>query len=110
VLGAGLILLSVLALVLSLGAPGLGWMLAVAVFYCGGLLAPRVARGQLVAVLLLGLFHLFWIGPLAGFRWPSGDTGAALAVFFLVLPLGTLCLAIGLRGLWKPRRPTGRRT
>lgn len=100
-LGIGLVALSILAVVVSVGAPGIGWMLAVVTLYAGGLSAPRTGRRQLLAVLAIGLLHLFLVGPLAGFRWIGGGPGAGFVIFFVALPLATASIALCLPGIWR---------
>lgn len=87
------IILCLGAVVLSLGAPGLGWALTIILLYGGGFAAPRIGRIYLAASLAIALVNLFWVGPMAGFKLPL-DWEAGPVVFFLVLPLLTTCLAI----------------
>lgn len=99
--GVFLVVQSALAVVISVGAPGIGWMLAVVTLYVGGLAARRIARGQLLAVFVIALLHLFLFGPFAGFRWISGNPGAGLVIFFVALPLVTAALALCLPMIWR---------
>ncbi|HWJ95311.1 MAG TPA: hypothetical protein VNT33_11340, partial [Telluria sp.] len=78
----------------------LGWGLTIILLYGGGFAAPRIGRIYLAASLVIALINLFWVGPLAGFKWPL-DLGAGPFVFFLVLPLLTTCVAIFSTKVWR---------
>lgn len=108
-LGIGLVTLSVIAAVISLGAPGIGWMLAVVTLYAGGLSAPRIGRGQLFAVLVIALLHLYLLVPFAGFRLHSGKPAVGAVFFFVALPLATVLLALCLPRVWRGKKLISRR-
>lgn len=97
--GAGFVLLSLVAVVLSLGAPGLGWGLATLTMIAISLCARLVGRGWLYVCLALTLVHLLTFGPLGvagssfGSHWLIGTVFAALP---FVAGMGAL-VAIRLR-------------
>lgn len=82
--GAGFTLLSVVAIVLSLGAPGLGWGLATMTMIAASLCARLVGQRWLYVCLALTLVHVLTFGPLGvagssfGSHWLIGAVFAAL--------------------------------
>ncbi len=84
--GAGFVLLSLISMILSLGAPGLGWSVATITMVGVSLCSRLVGRRWLSACLALTAIHLFTLGPLArGAVWPSG-TGRFHVAMFAALP------------------------
>lgn len=97
--GAGFALLSMVAVVLSLGAPGLGWGLATLTMIAASLCARLAGRGWLYVCLALTLVHLLTFGPLgvAGSSFGSHRVvGAVFAALPFVAGIGAL-VAIRLR-------------
>lgn len=91
--GAGFALLSVVAVVLSLGAPGLGWGLATMTMIAASLCARLVGQRWLYVCLALTLVHLLTFGPLgvAGSSFGShGLIGAVFAALPFVAGIGAL--------------------
>ena len=64
-LGLGFVLLSIVATLLGLGAPGLGWGLATLTMIAASLRARSVGRAALIVCLAITLFHALSWGPLA---------------------------------------------
>jgi hypothetical protein len=69
--GGGFALMSIVSVVLSLGAPGLGWVLATVTMVAVSLCSYLVGQGWLWICLGVTLVHLFTFGPL------GGDTGSS---------------------------------
>lgn len=94
--GAGFVLLSVLAVVLSLGAPGLGWGLATITMNAVSVFSREVSRYAPGICLVVTALHLFTLGPMAGGA-VSSDNDWFVAAAFAVLPFiaGTGALVIG---------------
>lgn len=84
--GAGFVLLSVVSVVLSLGAPGLGWGFAtltmVAVSLCSRLVGPR----WLSVCLAVTSIHLLTLGPLGGGAGSSFGSNWFIGAVFAALP------------------------
>lgn len=62
--GSTLVSLSICSLVLSLGAPGLGWTLSGVTLIVASICTPLIGRNWLVACLVLTLVLLLTFGPL----------------------------------------------
>lgn len=95
--GAGFLLLSVLSILLSLGAPGLGWGLATVTMIAISLCSRVVGRRWLWGCLIVTLVHFASLGPLVGragesfgSNWFTGVVFAAAPfVFGIVALVGT---------------------
>ena len=84
--GAGFVLLSVVSVVLSLGAPGLGWGLATVTVIALSLCARLVGRRWLCVCLALALVHLLTLGPLGGRAGSSFGSHWLVGAVFAALP------------------------
>lgn len=93
------------ALLLSLGMPGVGWIIAVAVLILCSASTPWLNRRYLACSLAVSLLHLFSFGPLTILggaismrSWPP----VWFVVFFVALPLVLAVIMLF------PRRRKGR--
>lgn len=95
--GVGFVLLSLAAIVLGLGAPGLGWGLATVTMVAASLCFRLVGRAWLCVCLALAAIHVLTVGPLGGGAGSSfGDNrfiGAVLAAFPFLAGAGGLVAA-----------------
>jgi hypothetical protein len=93
--GAGFVFMSVVSLVLSLGAPGLGWALATVTMIAVSLCSALVGRRWLVICLGVTLFHLFSVGPLNSSPASSFGSDWLFGAAFTAAPLvvGVVALA-----------------
>jgi hypothetical protein len=82
-----MVALSLCALVLAIGAPGLGWVLAVCVMLASSILDRRIGTLSMLLALALNCLNGFLFGPLAGFRLQPGMPALAI-LLLLVLPFG----------------------
>ncbi|MDF3036165.1 MAG: hypothetical protein K0S28_1439 [Paucimonas sp.] len=85
------VVLSVTAILLSLGMPGVGWIMAVAVLILCSVGTPRLNKRYLAGSLAVSVLHLFSFGPLTILggatsmrSWPP----VWFVVLFVALPLG----------------------
>ena len=85
-LGAGCALLSLVSIVLALGAPGLGWALASVTMVAAGLCVRLVGRTWLAICLALTTIHALALGPLAGGAGSSFGSDPWVGVVFAALP------------------------
>lgn len=85
VLGGVLLLLSLLAIVASLGAPGLGWFSAAAILIVASLLVRTIGKIPVGIIFIVSMLHLVSFGPLADFRLPP-ELANAPALALLCLP------------------------
>lgn len=92
--GAGCVLLSLIAVVLSLGAPGLGWGLATVTMVAISLCSRLVGQRWLYVCLAVTTIHLLTFGPLGGGTGSSfGDRwfiGAMFAAAPFIAAAGAL--------------------
>jgi hypothetical protein len=84
--GAGFVLLSVLSVVLSLGAPGLGWGLATVTMVVVSLCSRLVGRRWLYICLAVTTIHLLTLGPLGGGAGSSFGTDWYIGAVFAAIP------------------------
>lgn len=77
---------SILAFVLSVGMPGIGWMIAALALIVSGLPGLGGASRYTIAVLTLSTFHLFSLGPMSavGQGGVSGASMPFLTIFIIV--------------------------
>ena len=83
---AFLILLSSLSIVISLGMPGVGWIISALTLIVASLLAALIGKRSVGVVLGISLVHLVSFGPLAGFDVQPG-TGYGFVAITVVLPI-----------------------
>lgn len=94
--GAGFLLLSVLSVVLSLGAPGLGWGLATITMVAISLCSRLVAQPWFYLCLAVTFIHLLTYGPLGGAGSSFGNDwfiGAVFAALPFIAGVGALAVA-----------------
>lgn len=84
--GAGFVLLSVVSVVLSLGAPGLGWSLATVTMVMASLCSRLVGPCWLSICLAVTTIHLFTFGPLRGGAGSSLGTDWFIGAVFATIP------------------------
>lgn len=84
--GPAFVIMSLLAIVLSLGAPGLGWMLATLTMVAVSLCWRRVGRRWVWICLGVTLAHLLSFGPLGGGDASSYGDNLALGIAFTAAP------------------------
>jgi hypothetical protein len=84
--GAGLVLLSVASIVLSLGAPGLGWGLATVTMVVASLCSRLVGLRWLCICLGVTLVHSVTLGPLAGGAGSSFGADWFIGAVFAAMP------------------------
>jgi hypothetical protein len=82
---AFLIFLSVFSIVISLGMPGVGWIVSVLTLIIASLVAALIGKRPVAVVLGISLVHLVSFGPLAGFDVQPG-VGYSFAAITVVLP------------------------
>jgi hypothetical protein len=94
--GAGFVLMSVVSLVLSLGAPGLGWALATVTMVVVSLCSHLVGQRWLAICLGVTLVHLITVGPLNGSAGSSFGSDWLFGAVFTAVPLvvGVVALAV----------------
>lgn len=80
-----LIFLSVSSIVISLGMPGVGWVVSALTLTIASLAAALIGKRPVAIVLGISLVHLVSFGPLAGFEVQPG-TGYGFAAITVVLP------------------------
>jgi hypothetical protein len=84
--GAGFVLLSVVSVVLSLGAPGLGWGLATVTMVAASLCFRLVGQRWLYICLAVTAIHLLTFGPLGGGAGSSFGSDWFIGAVFAALP------------------------
>lgn len=94
--------LALLACVLGLGAPGLGWMLGALALIAAAVWSRRIGKRRLAFVLAVSVGHLFTLGPLASTAGASAMPVPFLVIFVLVPVLA------GLLALFMPASRTTR--
>ncbi|UOD30342.1 hypothetical protein INH39_00870 [Massilia violaceinigra] len=62
---AACILLSLVSMVVSLGAPGIGWMIAAAILIIATFMTPLIGRLKLGICFVITVIHLFTFGPMS---------------------------------------------
>ena len=70
---AACLVLSLLAIGVSMGASGIGSMLASVVLLAAGLLLPFVGSAWFGVCLAIMLFHMVYVGPLHGIELVAGE-------------------------------------
>ena len=95
------LVLSLLAIVVSMGASGIGWMLASVVLVAAALLLPLVGSAWFGVCLAIMLFHMVYVGPLHGIELVAGEYRRNALMFAIVaLAPG---LAVALVQAWRHR-------
>jgi hypothetical protein len=96
VAGAGFALMSVVSVVLSLGAPGLGWVLATVTMVAVSLCSHLVGQRWLWICLGVTLVHLITLGPLGGSAGSSFGGDWVFGTVFTAMPLvvGVVALVV----------------
>jgi hypothetical protein len=94
--GAGFVLLSVVSLVLSLGAPGLGWVLATVTMVAVSLCSHLVGQRWLAICLGVTLVHVITLGPLSDSPGSSFGSDWLFGAVFTAAPLvvGVVALVV----------------
>lgn len=91
--GSVLVVLSFSSIVLSLGAPGLGWALSGATLIAASLCSPLIGRGWLVACSALTVVLLLTFGPVGYYDSSTFDPDWVMAAFtFGPLAIGLVAL------------------
>ena len=78
--------LAIFSILVSMGAPGLGWVVAVVNLLLAGLFIPRIGRRCLGLCLPITIVHLFTFGPMSGAE-SSFKTSPLFSVGFVLLPI-----------------------
>jgi hypothetical protein len=84
--GAGFVLLSVVSVALSLGAPGLGWLLATITMVVLSLCSRLVGQRWLYICLAVTAIHLFTFGPLGGGSGSALGSNWSIGLVFAAIP------------------------
>jgi hypothetical protein len=84
--GPGFVLLSVVSIGLSLGAPGLGWAMATVTMVAASLCARLVGQAWLAVCLALTAVHVLTLGPLGGGAGSSFGSEWVIGVLFTGIP------------------------
>jgi hypothetical protein len=84
--GAGFVLLSVVSMVLGLGAPGLGWGFATVTMVAVSLCSRLVGERWLYICLAVTFIHLLTLGPLGGGAGSSFGSNWFIGAVFSALP------------------------
>lgn len=84
--GAGFVLLSVVSVLLSLGAPGLGWGLAMVTMIVVSLCSRLVGKRCLYICLAATTIHSLTFGPMGGGAGSSFGSDWFIGVVFGALP------------------------
>ena len=93
VAGAALVLLSFTAIVVSLGAPGIGWTLSGATLIVASSCSPLIGRGWLVICSILTVVLMLTFGPLVYYDSSIFDPNWVMAAFtFGPLAIGLVAL------------------
>jgi hypothetical protein len=94
--GAGFVLMSVVSVVLSLGAPGLGWALATVTMVAVSLCSHLIGQRWLWICLGVTLVHLLTLGPLGGGKAPSFGSDWFFGAVFTAMPIvvGVVALVV----------------
>lgn len=90
-----LIILSGLSIIISLGMPGVGWVISALVVIVASLMAPLIGISTVAIALAISLVHLVTFGPMAGFRLQPGvDTGFGLIAIVVPFLVGFIVLLV----------------
>lgn len=103
-LGVFCCFLSLLALLLSVALPGVGWVLAALTVITTSLLAPFIGRTFVIVTLILSGIHLFTFGPLSliGTNGPV-QVPTKFLLIFVIIPAAIAILSI-LISMWKTKK------
>ena len=82
-----------------MGAPGLGWVVAVLNLLLAGLFIPLIGRRCLGLCLAITIAHLFTVGPMSGVQ-SSFQTAPLFSVGFVLLPI-VIAACLLLLPLWR---------
>ncbi|HEX8612204.1 MAG TPA: hypothetical protein VF800_13025 [Telluria sp.] len=99
---AACIFLSIVSMVVSLGAPGIGWVSAATILVIATFMTPLIGRLKLGICLVITVVHLFTFGPLS----PLGHTSTLDPVFIFLFAITPLLVALAsiLWPLWQRRK------
>jgi hypothetical protein len=98
VVGAFFIFLATFSIFLSLAMPGVGWVIAAFGMIMTGLSVPLLGKRSAGIVLVIGLVHLFTLGPMAGFRvQPGVGTGFGTIAVLVPFLVNLLAILLGMR-------------
>jgi hypothetical protein len=96
-IGVSCLALSTFAILLSIGMPGVGWMVAVGGLIVCSAITPWIGKRYLAGSLVVSILHLFSFGPLALLggavstrAWPPAWFLACFVAFPLLLAVMTL--------------------
>jgi hypothetical protein len=91
------LVLSVFTILLSIGMPGVGWMVAAGVLIVCSAITPWIGKRYIAGSLVVSILHLFSFGPLpllggaaAVHSWPPVWFLACFVAFPLLLAVMTL--------------------
>ncbi len=93
---------AVFSILVSLGAPGLGWVIAALNLLLAGLFIPLIGRRCLGLCLVITIAHLFTIGPMSGVE-PSFKTSPLFSAGFVLLPI-VIAACLLLLPVWRTHR------
>lgn len=85
-IGLSIAILSGFSILVSVGAPGAGWLLSVFALLIASALAPFLGARWITISIAISLTHLFTFGPLANFQIQPG-VSPAFALLTIVMPL-----------------------
>jgi hypothetical protein len=98
----GLLFFALFSMLISMGAPGLGWVIAAFNLLLAGLFIPLIGRRCLGLCLVITIAHLFTFGPMSGAQ-SSFKTSPLFSAGFVLLPLAVAgCLL--LMPVWRAHR------
>ena len=102
VFAAACIFLSIVSMVISLGAPGIGWAIAATILVIATFMTSLIGRLTLGICLAITVIHLFTFGPLS----PMGHTSTLAPAFIFLFAIAPLLIASAsiLRPLWQRRK------
>ena len=88
-IGVFLIFLSFFSFFLSLGMPGIGWVMAAVSLTLISMLTPYIGKRYAIISLILSSIHLFTVGPLSTLRHSSSTETLHLfsSLFFIIAVL-----------------------
>lgn len=77
-------LLSMMSILLSVGMPGVGWLMAALMLFVASASAPLCGSRPLALTIVLSIVHLVSFGPFAGLRQQDGVEGSFVLIFIVV--------------------------
>jgi hypothetical protein len=85
--------LSFFSILVSLGMPGVGWVMSAFALVACSFSSPFVGRQYLAVSFATSLVHLFSVGPLSGFQL-GADRSVAFLILLVALPLAVAVVSL----------------